>query len=98
MGCFSFSPYAFPPGSRRSDRGPFGSARDNADYERERKRQERSEATEPVLASGCCMADITHRDEEHRQSVCILPGEHAGPHDDGAGCAWTDAEHHDGGL
>ena len=35
-----------------------------------------------VPASGYCLADITHRDEEHRQSVCILPREHTGPHDD----------------
>lgn len=41
-----------------------------------------------------CLADITHRDEEHRQSVCMLPVGHAPlAHDDCMGCTWTDAEH-----
>ena len=44
MGCFDHAPYAFPPGSRRAEwGGPFGSARDNADYERERAARERTQ-------------------------------------------------------
>lgn len=40
------------------------------------------------------VTDITHRDEEHRQSVCMLPEGHAPlAHDDCMGCTWTDADH-----
>ena len=43
---------------------------------------------------GRCLSDITHRDEEHRQSVCMLPEGHAPlMHDDCMGCTWTDADH-----
>ena len=43
---------------------------------------------------GRCLSDITHRDEEHRQSVCMLPEGHAPlAHDDCMGCTWTDADH-----
>lgn len=38
-----------------------------------------------------CGADITHRDEGHRQSVCRLPVDHFDAHDDLNGCRWTDA-------
>lgn len=42
-----------------------------------------------------CGADITHRDEEHRMSVCRLRKGHAPTaHDDLAGCVWTDEEHY----
>ena len=51
-----------------------------------------ADATRSVLA-GRCLADITHRDEEHRQSVCVLPVGHASAHDDCMGCTWTDADH-----
>lgn len=47
-----------------------------------------------AILDGRCLADITHRDEEHRQSVCILAAGHATAHDDGMGCTWTDSEHH----
>ena len=51
------------------------------------------EALRSMLA-GRCLSDITHRDEEHRQSVCMLPAEHAPlAHDDCMGCTWTDADH-----
>ena len=47
-----------------------------------------------AMLSGRCLSDITHRDEEHRQSFCMLPAEHAPlAHDDCMGCTWTDAEH-----
>ena len=47
-----------------------------------------------AMLSGRCLSDITHRDEEHRQSVCMLPEGHAPlAHDDCMGCTWTDAEH-----
>ena len=47
-----------------------------------------------ALREGRCLADITHRDEDHRQSVCMLPKDHAPlMHDDCMGCTWTDAEH-----
>ena len=49
-----------------------------------------------VLA-GRCLADVTHRDDEHRQSVCVLPADHRTAHDDLLGCTWTDAEHHEPG-
>lgn len=42
---------------------------------------------------GRCLSDITHRDEEHRQSVCILPADHRTAHDDAMGTTWTDANH-----
>ena len=43
---------------------------------------------------GRCLSDITHRDEEHRQSACMLPEGHAPlMHDDCMGCTWTDADH-----
>ena len=46
------------------------------------------------MLAGRCLSDITHRDEEHRQSVCMLPAEHAPlAHDDCMGCTWTDADH-----
>ena len=47
MGCFDFSPYAFPPGESRcySGLGPFGSPADNAAYERARQ-----QAAAPVEA------------------------------------------------
>ena len=47
-----------------------------------------------AVLNGRCLADITHRDEGHRQSVCILAAPHTTAHDDGMGCTWTDAEHH----
>lgn len=51
-------------------------------------------AERDALSEGRCLADITHRDEEHRQSVCMLPKDHAPlMHDDCMGCTWTDAEH-----
>lgn len=51
------------------------------------------EALRSQLA-GRCLSDITHRDEEHRQSFCMLPAEHAPlAHDDCMGCTWTDADH-----
>ena len=47
-----------------------------------------------AMVAGRCLSDITHRDEEHRQSVCMLPAGHAPlAHDDCMGCTWTDAEH-----
>lgn len=50
----------------------------------------------PVLTRddlGRCLSDITHRDEEHRQSVCMLPVGHAPlAHDDCLGYTWTDAD------
>ncbi len=50
------------------------------------------EALRSQLA-GRCLSDITHRDEEHRQSFCMLPAEHAPlAHDDCMGCTWTDAD------
>ena len=36
-----------------------------------------------------CGADITHRDEHHRRSVCVRASGHSGAHDDGQGCVWT---------
>lgn len=36
-----------------------------------------------------CGAGITHRDEHHRQSVCVRASGHSGAHDDGQGCVWT---------
>ena len=51
------------------------------------------EALRSQLA-GRCLSDVTHRDEEHRQSFCMLPAEHAPlAHDDCMGCTWTDADH-----
>jgi len=47
-----------------------------------------------AMLAGRCLSDITHRDEEHRQSVCMLPVGHAPlAHDDCMGCTWTDADH-----
>ena len=47
-----------------------------------------------AMLSGRCLSDITHRDEGHRQSVCMLPEGHAPlAHDDCMGCTWTDADH-----
>lgn len=47
-----------------------------------------------AMLAGRCLSGITHRDEEHRQSVCMLPAEHAPlAHDDCMGCTWTDADH-----
>ena len=47
-----------------------------------------------LLESGRCLADITHRDEGHRQSVCMRPKDHAPlVHDDCLGCTWSDANH-----
>ena len=47
-----------------------------------------------AMLAGRCLSDITHRDEEHRQSFCMLPAEHAPlAHDDCMGCTWTDADH-----
>ena len=47
-----------------------------------------------AMLAGRCLSDITHRDEEHRQSVCMLPEGHAPlAHDDCMGCTWTDADH-----
>lgn len=43
-----------------------------------------------------CGSDITHRDEEHRMSICVLPPLHLSSHDDGEGCQWTDGSHWDG--
>ena len=60
-------------------------ARDNARAEVERL---------SAMLEGRCLSDITHRDEEHRQSFCMLPAEHAPlAHDDCMGCTWTDADH-----
>jgi len=42
-----------------------------------------------VVGHRSCSADITHRDEGHRQSVCIKRAGHSGVHDDGQGCTWT---------
>ena len=38
---------------------------------------------------GRCGVDITHRDEHHRQSVCVRKSGHSGAHDAGQGCVWT---------
>lgn len=47
-----------------------------------------------AMLAGRCLSDITHRDDEHRQSVCMLPVGHAPlAHDDCVGCTWTDADH-----
>lgn len=43
----------------------------------------------PIIEEGQCGADITHRDEHHRQSVCVRASGHSGAHDDGQGCVWT---------
>lgn len=60
-------------------------ARDNARAEVDRL---------TAILDGRCLSDITHRDEEHRQSVCMLPEGHAPlMHDDCMGCTWTDADH-----
>ena len=45
----------------------------------------------PIIEEGQCGADITHRDEHHRQSVCVRARGHSGAHDDGQGCVWTGA-------
>ena len=45
----------------------------------------------PIIEEGQCGADITHRDEHHRQSVCVRASGHSGAHDDGQGCVWTGA-------
>ena len=45
----------------------------------------------PIIEDGQCGADITHRDEHHRQSVCVRASGHSGAHDDGQGCSWTGA-------
>ena len=60
-------------------------ARDNARAEVERL---------TGMLDGRCLSDLTHRDEDHRQSICMLPAEHAPlMHDDCMGCTWTDADH-----
>lgn len=46
-----------------------------------------------AILSGRCLAGITHRGEDHRQSTCILAADHETAHDDGLGCTWTDADH-----
>ena len=46
-----------------------------------------------LLTEGRCLADITLRDEEHRQAVCILAKGHDTVHDDGMGTTWTDKDH-----
>ena len=43
----------------------------------------------PIIEECQCGADITHRDEHHRQSVCVRASGHSGAHDDGQGCVWT---------
>ena len=43
----------------------------------------------PIVEECQCGADITHRDEHHRQSVCVRASGHSGAHDDGQGCVWT---------
>ena len=60
-----------------------------------RAAEDRSEADAlRAMLAGRCLSDITHRDEEHRQSVCMLPVGHAPlAHDDCMGCTWTDADH-----
>ena len=64
----------------------------NAGYRQAEDRAE-IEALRSQLA-GRCLSDVTHRDEEHRQSLCMLPAEHAPlAHDDYMGCTWTDADH-----
>ena len=54
---------------------------------------ERVKAAEAVL-EGRCLSDITHRDDGHRQSICVLAAGHTTAHDDGIGCRWTDGEHY----
>ena len=64
----------------------------DAGYRQGEDRAER-DALRSMLA-GRCLSGITHRDEEHRQSVCMLPEGHAPlMHDDCMGCTWTDADH-----
>lgn len=64
----------------------------DAGYRQEEDRAER-DALRSMIA-GRCLSGITHRDEEHRQSVCMLPEGHAPlMHDDCMGCTWTDADH-----
>lgn len=46
-----------------------------------------SKATDPDEPA--CGSSVTHRDEEHQQSVCTLPEGHDGSHDDGSGCIWN---------
>jgi len=46
-----------------------------------------------LAESDRCGSGVTHRDEDHRESVCALPAGHRSPHDDGEGASWTDAEH-----
>ena len=46
-----------------------------------------------LLTEGRCLADITHRDDGHRMSICVLPKGHTTAHDDALGCTWTDADH-----
>lgn len=54
----------------------------------------RAEAEESrAVLAGRCLADITLRDEEHRQAVCILAKGHDTVHDDGMGTTWTDKDH-----
>lgn len=57
--------------------------------------EHRAEANDlRAMLAGRCLSDIMHRDDEHRQSVCMLPAEHAPlMHDDCMGCTWTDADH-----
>lgn len=50
-------------------------------------------AERDALTEGRCLADITHRDDGHRVSVCVLPKGHTTAHDDALGCIWTDADH-----
>lgn len=50
------------------------------------------EALRAVLV-GRCLANITLRDEEHRQAVCILAEGHDTVHDDGMSTTWTDKDH-----
>lgn len=46
------------------------------------------------MLAGRCLSDLTHRDEDRRQSFCMLPADHAPlAHDDCMGCTWTDADH-----
>lgn len=41
-----------------------------------------------------CKDTITHRDEEHSTSTCVLPDTHLNAHDDGDGAHWTDGSHY----
>ena len=93
----------FGPSQQGKDRAvEWGAALDRAEAAERRLidagyRQAEDRAEIEALRSqlaGRCLSDITHRDEEHRQSFCMLPAYHAPlAHDDCMGCTWTDGEH-----